>query len=576
MPGLGMGGEGMSNDTHPAWTARPAASRRQFLTRAGALMAATALPVSAMQLVAACGGSSAPQNTAAGPTTGGHLVTGLSADARNLIPSMTADVLSQSISNLMFTPPVWGYLDGSYGPALAEAMPKAGADKKTFTFKLRSGLRWNDGTPITADDVVFTYRLLYDPAYAQVNSPFRSQWVSNVASVTALDNHTVQLKTKEVYALYLDLFSSYPIVPKHVLGTLSPSDINTTPFRQAPNVSYGPFRFERWDKGSQIVLDRQPGYSLSPTHVDRIVYRVFGDITGVANGLRTGEVDFGGVDLSLVDSLRQPNIDVITLPSVGTYYVAFQMDPSKSGSKFFGDKRVRQAMAYGVDRKKILQAVLFGYGTINHSVVPVYSWGHDAGVTPAYDYDPRKAAQLLDAAGWSMGSSQVREKGGQPFSFDLMYILGDPATTGFVEALQAQWKTLGVNVTLKGLAEAQAVNILSTTRDFDALFVEFSFSQDPEYPFSLLFSSAARQTGGFNICGYVNPEIDAGLAQGSQLLDRSQRKPIYNRLQQILAQDVPMVPLLAPKVLYAARTRVRDAVYHETIELSRVYVTDRK
>ena len=566
----------MSNETHPAWTGSPRGTRRRFLTSAGALMAATALPLSAVELLAACGSTTATRNAGSGPTTGGHLVNGIQADARNLIPSMTADVLSQGISAMMFTPVIWAYHDGTYAPALAEAMPKAGPDKKTFTFKLRSGLRWNDGTPITADDVVFTYRLLYDPAYEQVNSPFRSQWVSNVASVVAMDDRTVQVKTKQIYALYLDLFSSYAIVPKHVLGALSPSQINTTPFREAPNVSFGPFRFGRWDKGQQIVLERQPGYTLSPVHLDRIVYRVFGDVTGVANGLKTDEVDFGGVDLSLVDSLRLPSLDLIPIPSVGTYLVAFQMDPSKSGSKFFGDRRVRQALAYGADRKKILKAVLFGYGSINNSMVPLSSWGHDANVTPTYDYNPRKAAQLLDAAGWSMGSSRIREKGGQPFQFDLLYIVGSPTSTGMVEALQQQWKGLGVDVTLKGVSQTEAVNILATTRDFDATFVEFSFQADPEYPFELLFSSAARKTGGFNISGYDNPEIDKGLAQGSQLLDQNQRKPIYNRLQQIVAQDVPMMPLVAPQILYAANKRVRDAVYRNWIDLSRVYVTDRK
>src|SRR5262249_46326002 len=160
------------------------------------------------------------------------------------------------------------------------------------------------GQPLTVDDIIWTYSLLYDPKYAAFNFANRATAVANIDSVTAPDANTIVIKTKQVYAPFLINFGNKPILPKHVLGNLTPTQLNTADFNSAPTVTSGPFKFVQWDKGSQVVLARNDTYYRGPAHVDQLVYRVVSP-TGLPSALATGEVDMGFVgpsDLSRAQS----------------------------------------------------------------------------------------------------------------------------------------------------------------------------------------------------------------------------------------------------------------------------------
>jgi peptide/nickel transport system substrate-binding protein len=551
-------------------------SRRAFLRGAGAAVGLIGLPASALELLNACSGGQTTTSSAT-PARGGHVVQGIAQDATGLVPQFVADVASRNISNLMFEPLYREYADNAYVPIIAASQPAIGADSKTFTVKLRNDVRWSDGTPLTADDVLFTYRLMYEHAYDALNSIFRSTWLANVANVTAPDPYTIVLTTKTVYSSWHDLFYFQGILPKHVLGTLSAADLNTMPFRQAPTVTNGPFRFSRWDKGQQVVVERNPQYSRSPVYLDSYVFRVFASTTAIINALKTGEVDYGGVDFTEVAAMQQePSVQIVTFPGNSYYFVAFQLDPSKPGSKLFSTREVRQAFAYALDRKKLVQAVLFGYGTVHDSVLPLTSWGYNPNVSPKYGYDPRKAEQLLDAAGWRRGSSGVREKDGAPLQFELLYPTGSATFDSIVQALQQQWKQVGIAMNLKGVNTTQVVQALTTTRDFDMAFTGIGLTADPASTFTTLFSQGAVKPGGLNVAHYTNPDVDSGTAEATSTLDQKKAKPVVDRLQNILAQDLPIIPLASPKVLGVLNKRVRNFVQHGSADPTSAWVTDRR
>ena len=549
-------------------------TRRSFIKGAGVALGMMGLPASAVELLEACSGG-ASGGGAASPVRGGHIVNGIAQDATILVPNFTADAQSQGIGGQMFEPLVAGYPDNTYVPMLAESLPTISADQTTFTVKLRKNVKWTDGTPFTADDVLFTYRVMYDHTYDKVNSPFRTAWIQNIKSVTSDDPSTVVLQTKGVYASYHDFFG-LAILPRHVLGDLAPADLNTTPFRQAPNVTTGPFRFGRWDKGQQVVLERNPAYDRAPVYLDSYVYRVFASATAIANGLETGEVDAGGLDLTEVDHARQSSaIDIVSLPSRSFNFIGFQLDPAKPASKFFSDVRVRQALAHAIDRKRLVKAVLFGYGDVTDSVVPPALWAYNAGVTPKYDLDLQKAQQLLDAAGWTRGPSGTRQKDGAPFQFELMYAVGSPTIDSIAQAVQQMWKQVGVVANLKTVNQVQLVTTLSSNRDFDAVTSNLSFS-DPSGPFGLVFSSAAMNPGGFNFMHYRNPDIDTGLKEATGTLDQKKAKPVYDRLQRLVAADLPVIATVSPRNLFAVNKRVKNFARHQTLISTSAWVTDRK
>ena len=551
-------------------------SRRSFLGGAGAVVGLIGLPAGALELLDACSGSQTGTRSAS-PARGGHVVQGIAQDATALVPQFVADAASRNIANLMFEPLYREYGDNTYLPIIAASQPVIGADSRTFTVKLRKDVRWSDGSQLTADDVLFTYRLMYDHAYDALNSIFRSAWLANVADVAAPDPYTVVLTTKRVDASWRDLFFFQGILPRHVLGSLTAAELNTAPFRQAPTVTNGPFRFGRWDKGQQVVVQRNPMYTRSPVYLDSYVYRVFASTTAIVNALKTGEIDFGLVDYTEIAAMQQePRVGIVTFPGNSYYFVAFQLDPGKPASRIFSVREVRQALAYALDRRKMVQAVLFGYGTVHDSVLPLTSWGYDPNVSPKYGYDVRKAGQLLDAAGWRPGSSGVREKDGAPFQFDLLYPAGSATIDSLVQALQGQWKQIGVTVNLKGVNPVQAVAVLNNTRDFDMAFSAIGLTPDPASTFTTLFSEGALKPGGLNFSHYTNPDVESGIAEMTATLDQSKAKPVAGHLQSILARDLPLIPLVSPKILGVLNKRVENLVVHGSVDPTSAWVTDRR
>jgi peptide/nickel transport system substrate-binding protein len=197
-------------------------------------------------------------------------------------------------------------------------------------------------------------------------------------------------------------------------------------------------------------------------------------------------------------------------------------------------------------------------------------------VSPKYGYDARKAGQLLDAAGWRLDSSGVREKDGAPFQFELLYPVGNATFDSLVQALQGQWKQIGVTVNLKGVNPVQAVAALNNTRDFDMAFSGIGLTPDPGSTFTTLFSQGALKPGGLNFTHYTNPAVESGIAEMTATLDQSRARPVADRLQNLLAQDLPLIPLVSPKVLGVVNKRVRNLVAHGTVDPTGAWVTDRR
>ena len=530
-------------------------SRRDFIRRMGATAAWTAFSGGALAFLEACAGGNTVGET---PKKGGHVIEGNFSDIRTLNSMLSSDTASNQVIGLMFDGLLNVKKNGDLIGALAQDVPTVSADGLTYTFKLRQNLKWSDDKPLTADDVIFTYALAYDPKYADVSSPRRGDLSKYIASITAPDPQTVVIQTTQVFAPFLGSHTGYGILPKHILGTLSAKEINTTDFNSGPTVVNGAFKFVKWEKGQQVTLARNDNYWAGPALLDQYVYKVLPDSVAVTTQLKTGEIDIGPVDPSQFDSVKTAsNVAQVEFPVPNFTFYAYNLDPAKLGGKLFADKAVRQALLFALDRQKIVTAVFFGHGSVANSVEPPTSWAYKEKPQVLYSFDKAKAESMLDGAGWVKGSDGIRAKDGVKLKFEMITNAGNKQRESMLTVMQQSWKDIGVDATPKLIQFPELVSQIVSTRTFDMFLVGFNWSIDPDE--APLFHSRNTVAGGFNGADFKNADVDKILDDAIATLDKEKRKQLYFQFQDIMSDQVPSPIILFNTGIYGVSTRVKGA-----------------
>lgn len=527
-------------------------SRRDFVKRMGAASVLT-LFLSSEAFLAACANATTTTGTA---RKGGHLIEGSDSDVGALNPLLWNDTPSLIASGMLFDGLLTSTAEGDAAPLIAKEMPTISADGKTYTFKLREDAKWTDGQPVTSADVVFTYRLMYDPLYVDVAFSRRAQAEANIASVTAPDPHTVVITTKTVYAPLILQFGMWGLLPEHVLGKMSGKEINTADFNQTPNVTNGVFKFVKWDKGTQITFARNENYYRGAANLDTYVFKILGSGTAVADQLRTGEVDFGYVEpssLAAIEASANLNVKKFTVPTVEMLFL--QLNPSKPVSKILGDKAVRKALYTAIDRQALVDGAAFKQGEPAISFYPPSAFVFNPNVQPTYTFNKDQAASMLDAAGWKLDSSGIRSKGGVKMSLTFLGQSGNKTHELIFQIVQQQWKAVGVDLKSKFLEFQQYISAFFG-HNFDLLAFTLTQLQDPDGSLSVIWNSANAKPGGANAGDYENPALDKLMDQANAVVDRNARKAIYQQIQNILADDLPYLGLFFEKKLWGINKRV--------------------
>ena len=554
-------------------------SRRDFLKRTGGAAAYMAFLAGGLEFLEACGGGST--QTSQTPKKGGHVIEGNFSDIRTLNSMLSSDTASNQVIGLMFDGLLNYKKNGDLVPALASDLPKTSSDGLTYTFKLRDNLKFSDGHPLTADDVVFTYQLAYDPKYKDVASPRRGDLSKYIASVTAQDPKTVVIKTTQVFAPFLANHALYGILPKHVLGDLDPKAVNTADFNTGPSVTNGAFKFVKWEKGQQVTLARNDNYWNGPAYLDSYVYKVLPDSVAVTNQLKTGEIDIGPVDPGQFDAIKTATNVVTSEFPVPTFtFYAYNLDPAKLGGQLFGDKAVRQALLYALNRQQIVTAIFFGHGSVANSVEPPTSWAYKDKPQVLYSFDKAKAESLLDGAGWAKGADGIRAKGGQKLKFEMITNAGNKQRESMLTVMQQSWKDIGVDATPKLIQFPQLVSQIVDIRTFDVFLVGFNWGADPDV--SPLYHSRNAAPGGFNGADFKNDQADTLLDQALNTLDRSKRKDLYSQFQDLMSDQAPSPVILFNTGIYGVNTRVQGTDFGPFNQFAqrpwnaKVWVTDGK
>jgi peptide/nickel transport system substrate-binding protein len=490
---------------------------------------------------------------------GATIVEASLADPTTFNPLVGQDFAAYVIAALTFEGLMTVDSKGNAQPALAQSV-KVLKSATRYVFKLKPNLKWSDGKPLTADDVVFTFNLMFSKKYADFTSAYSGDAKQHLKAVTAIDKNTVQIDTKGVYAPFLVSMGTLGILPKHVLGSMSGKALNTASYNQGPTVSNGVFKFVKRQNGASITLAANPYYWRGKAKVSGYVMKIVPTSVSVAQQLATGEVDIGPVTADQFDTIRHSSAaNLVTFGSQNVEVATFNMNSTSQAAPIFVDKRVRQALWWALDRKAIINAAFFGAGGLfTNSPEPVGTWAHAKTVTPNYTYNPAKANQLLDAAGWKKNGNGVREKDGKQMAWTIQ------TTASYITAIQAmaqQWKAIGANVSTQQVTIGVIIDQLFHSRTYDMIFIADNLlSADPDM--SAYYHSRNTIPGGLNSGNYKNPKMDAALDGATRVLNREKRAALYQTFQNIFADDPPGIPMVDLVQAYGVSKKISGAGFN--------------
>lgn len=562
----------MLSKTSEVVVRRGGRTRREFLVQSGVVVASVGIGGSLLELLEACAGGG--NQGGPSPVKGGHIIEGRVGDPDTINPLLGGE--GGFTGYLLFGALLGFNADGSPTPIFAKSLPTVSSDGLTYTFELRPDLKWTDGQPITSDDVLFTVNLQLQKQnlIPSVYFPLLSQYLD---SVTAPSPTRVVFKLKQVHVPFLvQPPVTSPLIPNHVLANMNAKQV--ADWFTSPTVVSGPFKMQKWDKGSQIVLVRNDAYGgpVKP-NIATYVRKTMGNSAAITTQLQTSEIDVGDLALGDVVAVNSSDVKVATFPKAVFLALNFNLRPDHAGGKIFGNKSVRQAMLYGTDRQTIIKTAFFGYADVAKSYVPPTSPIYNPNTKPAYNFDPSQAASLLDAAGWKMGSNGTRTKDGQPLQFTILTYSGTAFYQATSELLQAQWKRIGADVSIKAVSPATALPIYLQTHEYDVfLDVWGTDLQTPDLSF-LVASKFVNLSNTANP-GYSNPQLDPLLDQAQNTPDLTKRKQIWAQIQDIMAEDAPSYALLWTKGVKGISARVKGAQFGRSEHLweAEAWVTDGK
>ncbi len=486
-----------------------------------------------------------PKNADKPPAYGDILVRGDIGDASNLIPLLASDSASHAVGGMVFNGLVKYDKDMNIVGDLAESWDIT-HDGLVITFHLRKGVKWHDGKPFTAADVLYTYQVTVDP---KTPTAYAGDFLL-IKKAEALDDYTFRVTYDKPFAPALISWAA-AIMPKHLLAG---KDITQSPLARHP-IGTGPYKFKEWVAGQKIVLVSNDDYFDGRPYIDGRITRIIPDTATMFLELRAQNI--GMMGLTPLQYTRQTENNLFKDNFNKYRYLAFAYTYMGYNLKnpLFADKRVRQAISYAVNKDEIISGVLLGLGKPATGPYKHGTWAHNDKVK-IYNYDPAKARKLLKAAGWADDNGDgVLEKDAKPFEFEILTNQGNETRQKCAEIIQRQLKEVGIVVKIRIVEWSAFVTNFINKRRFDAVILGWTIPLDPD-AYDVWHSSKTRPEE-LNFVSYKNPEADQMLEKGRSVFDQNQRKRYYDRFQEILAEDQPYTFLYVPDELIIISNRIR-------------------
>lgn len=491
------------------------------------------------------------QTPPAAPT--GRIVVGLSQEPTVFNPLMphieVDDGVAFSVFDALFriTP------EGVIVPNLATEVPSVAngglsEDGLTWRIRLRDDVLWHDGAPFTAEDVKFTLELIVNPDFRA----WRTAGHTLVQDITVVSPTEITWRMERPFAPYMSFLTETFIVPKHLLG--AEANPNEAAFNQAP-VGTGAFRWGQRQAGDHVELVANPGYHGEGPYIERLVFKYIPDMTVLYTQFRSGDIDLVGTAFISPDNYAEARtlagreVTLVPRSTVETIYLN-QALPQ------FQDKAVREALYLAIDKQAIIDILYYGVPLQTETFMPHQSWYYHPDL-PRHEFDLARAAAMLDAAGWTRGADGIRAKDGVRLSFKNSTTTGAHLREQAQQFIQQTLAQIGVEMTIENLPAAVMWADFWTLSQFESAMVGITYliGADPDVTNRFHTRAIAAQGGrGSNNAQYSNPEIDALLDQGASTFDPEARRAIYARVQEIIRDDLPFLPLFLYTAVYGRKS----------------------
>jgi peptide/nickel transport system substrate-binding protein len=498
------------------------------------------------------------------PVRGGTVVQAISADPPTMNPGITTDTQAWSLMGKLFNGLT--YLDGDYRsyPDLAESWDIS-KDGLTYTFRLRHNVKWHDGQPFTSADVKFSY-LEVLPKY----HPTGRVAFAVIASVDTPDPYTAVVRLKKPFApfLFMTNLNNGPILPRHLLEG---KDIATAEFNQKP-VGTGPFRLAEVVKGSHYMLERNPDYfKPGRPYLDRVVLRVMPSPPSRVLAFEKGEVDvLYSFFLPREQAARMKGMPGIVFKDYMLFPEVITLFFNLKDSKPLGDLKVRQAIAHAIDKSFIADKGYFGLSRPAISPIPSnLAWAHNSKVT-VYPYDPARAQALLDEAGY---------RGPERMGLRLAYDPANSAVNKAAEIVAQQLRAVGINVRQTPMERSLMIEKVFKQYEFDLFIHNYTTYGDPAIGVTRAYDCDNIVPAPFvNVERYCNKKVDELFDRAATATTRAERARHYQAAQEIIARELPTIPLLEYGDTNVARPRLRNIFLSRSAHerWDEVWVTDGK
>ena len=516
------------------------------------------------------GRQSAPNRTEANPTAqtsdthpgdeGDWLIWAMAGEVRTLnllTVDATMETLSVCFNNII--EPLFYYdldFDGvKLKPVLAESLTVSD-DGLEMVVKLKKNIWFSDGKPVTADDVIFTYETIMNPG---VDASTQRNYYQNIKKVVKIDDKTVKFIFNELYWKSLESVGVLEVLPKHIYQFKDPNEFNK---RISNPVGSGPYVFEKWDVGQQIVLKRNENYWGPKPKIEKVIYKFISNGVAALQALRSHDIDiFEPGSEQVTDLPKDPqfakefNTIIFWEPAFGYWYFGWN-----EAKPFFKDKKVRQAMTCLTDRKAIVEQLTKGKGTIITGPFYIHGKQNDPNIQP-WPYDLQKAAQLLDEAGWiDHDGDGIRDKDGVPFRFKQSYPAGGTSAEQMARWLKDNAAKVGIEVIPNPTEWSIFIGNLHE-RNFDAVESMWAGVIE-EDPYQIFHSSQIGEHGS-NYVSFNNPAADKLMEQARRELNEGKRYALYHQLHKLLQDEQPYTFLMTRPRYYFIDKRFENVIAHK-------------
>ncbi len=526
------------------------ARRSRLLAAAGAAALALGLGLGAS--------AGASASTSASPSPSGEKVTltiGITQDIDSANPFLGYLAEAYEIYQLEY-PTLTQYAAADFAPVpgIAESWEES-ADKTTWTYKIRPGLKWSDGQPLTAKDAAYTFNRVMNGEQEKVNY---GSYVENIAKAEALDDTTLVLTVKKPSPLMKTL--SVYILPEHIWKDIDEKEVQSYPNEgtpDSPTVGGGPFVMIERQVGQFIRLKANENYFAGKPAVDEIVFKIYKNGDALGQALKKGEIDFAdSLEANVFESLQgAEGVTTVSATYSGVNELAFNTGaalddgtPIGDGNPLLKDKRIRQAIGWAIDRQALVDKVLGGGGSAGSTIIPpIYQSLHLEPANPS-SFDPEKAKQLLDQAGYTVGEDGIRQDAqGNKLSFRLFWRSDSESSKKSAQFIKGWLAAVGIEAKLKGLSADGPLTDVIGQGNFDMFEWGWVVEPDPNYQLSTFTCASRSYKDGDSIVAnlsdsfYCNEEYDKLYAEQQVETDAVKRAEIVKQMQQLLYDDAPYV-----------------------------------